>query len=118
METEPTTQRKRTRRGSDRPRCAREGCDRRVGGGYVHCSQLCSGVDRALTQTENVCTAVGPGDRVSELWASVVGLNDALTEYLRLMKAMYRDAVQSGMSDEQWTALRDGRTPHDAKIPA
>jgi len=52
------------------------------------------------------------------LWASVVGLNDALTEYLRLMKAMYRDAVQSGMSDEQWTALRDGRTPHDAKIPA
>lgn len=107
MEDEPARRRQR-RRSNARRRCPREGCSKRVGSGYTHCSHLCRCVDQALTESQNVCSAVGPSDTTCQLWASAALLNDALTDYLRLSGRVDRDALDSGISPEQWRAVRAG----------
>jgi len=44
-----------------------------------------------------------------EHWFAVVSLNDALTEYYRSDLRIYRAALESGFTDEQWQVIKRGR---------
>lgn len=95
------------RRGGRRPRCRREGCPRRALNGYPHCSQLCWLVDEQLTVSQRVCEVMGP-DVSSELWASVVELNDALSTFLSERVRVRRVAHDAGITADQWSLIRNG----------
>lgn len=82
-------------------RCSREGCTRRQGEGYEHCSMACKIVDSELAFAQTRCTeqAVADPDGTTRLWIAAVALNDALTELYqargavtRRARAMHRDA--------------------------
>jgi hypothetical protein len=55
---------------------------------------------------QRVCEAIG-GD--TEHWLAVVSLNDALSNYYRNDLRIYRAALESGFTDEQWQAIKRGR---------
>ena len=64
---------------------------------------------------EEVTTSKPAGSMVwtiggdTEHWLAVVSLNDALSEYYRNDLRIYRSALESGFTDEQWQdILRDG----------
>ena len=44
-----------------------------------------------------------------EHWSAVVSLNDALSECYRNDLSIYRGALESGFTDEQWQAIKPGR---------
>ena len=52
---------------------------------------------------------VGTTGGNTEHWLAVVSLNDALTEYYRSDLRIYRAALESGFTDEQWQAIKRGR---------
>jgi hypothetical protein len=52
---------------------------------------------------------VGTTGGDTEHWLAVVSLNDALTEYYRNDLRIYRAALESGFTDEQWQAIKRGR---------
>ncbi len=74
----------------------------------MHCSPLCRSIDRLMSEAENVCTAIGPTGKTSALWASAALLNDAVTGHLRLSRQIDRDALDMGLTSNQWRAVRDG----------
>jgi hypothetical protein len=100
--------RKRSWQPDTRRRCAREGCAKRTAADYIHCSALCRAVDKALTEAQNVCAAIGPSCSTTALWASAALLNDALTEHRRLSRQVDTEALDSGLTWEQLRAVRDG----------
>ena len=52
---------------------------------------------------------VGTTGGNTEHWLAVVSLNDALTEYYRSDLRIYRAALESGFTDEQWQVIKRGR---------
>jgi len=52
---------------------------------------------------------VGTTGGATEDWLAVVSLNDALTEYYRSDLRIYRAALESGSTDEQWQVIKRGR---------
>jgi hypothetical protein len=105
-ETPPQLKPKRRRRSKPRRTCQREGCDRGVREGNDCCCFLCSVVAQELERAQRVCEAIG-GD--TEHWLAAVSLNDALTEYYRSDLRIYRAALESGLTDQQWCAIKRGR---------
>jgi hypothetical protein len=106
--TETPRQLKPRRRRRSRPRrtCQREGCDRGVRAGHDCCCFLCDVVNQELKRAQRVCEASGG---YTEHCLAVVSLNDALTEYYRNDLRIYRAALESGFTDEQWQVIKRGR---------
>ncbi len=63
--------------------CRRESCTQRKAHGTSYCGQLCVLMDRELDAIQVLIREAGAGQVSGQLWASVVQLNDALSEVLR-----------------------------------
>ena len=104
--------RKRNERPTYKRGCSREGCSRQVMATSPRerriCSGVCNTVDREMEQAQRVCQAIGNSSLATELWLSVVALNDALTEYQRLDNELLQVAESAGISREQWDAIKRG----------
>lgn len=66
---------------------------------------MCRLVDEELTVTQRICEAVGH-DVSSGLWASAVGLSDAMTAYLDEHMRVNLAAKEAGYTREQWTGIQ------------
>jgi len=100
---------KRGRRGQSRGRskCARVGCPRTAAAGREYCSSVCHFVVNLYPAVENVCRATGSDPVAVEAWASLVTLNDALTDFLKADNRVYRAALDRwGMTPDQLAELR------------
>ncbi len=97
----PKRRRRRGRRGRGAvpvdQRCVREGCPRRAADTHPTCSVLCSLVHQRMLLAEETCRIMGPGPQSGALWAAVVTLSDALTDFhAEAMKGDHRRAVDAG----------------------
>lgn len=89
------------------PTCAREGCARYVKPDsrfFPYCFKLCQLVDAEMSDAQRVVQATGN----SELWAAVVTLSDALSEYQRQDYAALRAAQDVGVSPRQYREIKRG----------
>ena len=82
-----------------KPRCARDGCkrpvrDKRGPGRYDYCTYMCSVLSTEFDKAQRLCTsdaeAGHPAPLRSEMWATLVEINDAWTRYLRLVSRVCR----------------------------
>jgi hypothetical protein len=69
---------------------------------------LCRYVEVELEHAERVCQAVGAGPLPGELWAAAVALGDALAEYKRLDSRLKSAALEVGITDDAWFAIKRG----------
>ncbi|MGB5794536.1 MAG: hypothetical protein WBH51_01945 [Mycolicibacter algericus] len=65
---------------------------------------MCEVVYQELERAQRVCEATGDGGH----WAAAVSLNDAVTAYYESDQRIYRAALDSGISREQWSAVKRG----------
>lgn len=68
------------------------------------CSLVCDQVARLLEETERVCKATGD----TWHWANAVALSDALSEFYRSDKRLFRAAMDAGVTKAQWAAIKRG----------
>src|SRR6476646_2073259 len=71
--------------------------------------QTRSAGDKEVTTSKPGGSMVGTICGATEHWLAVVSLNDALSEYYRNDLRIYRAALESGFTDEQWQAIKRGR---------
>ena len=68
--------------------------------------QTRSAGDEEVTTSKPGGSMVGTTGGDTEHWLAVVSLNDALSEYYRNDLRIYRAALESGFTDEQWQAIK------------
>jgi len=101
MTTTDRPQRKRT--------CISEGCRRRSGvSKHEYCCYTCMVLDEEMNRARRVCDAIGPSTDTTELWLTVVELNDLWTKYQQQDKKLFDVAESVGFTDKQWAALKRG----------
>jgi hypothetical protein len=103
----PKRKRRGRRKSSQKP-CAREGCHGKSSPPNGYCSFVCKVIASELDKAQRICEALGAGGLTSDLWTEAVALSDCWTRYLELDRRLYRAAVEVGITDEQWTAIKDG----------
>ena len=88
--------------------CSREGCQGKAFEDNKYCCYVCRATAQELENTERICKVLGNTELSTALWAEAVELNDTLTRYLQLGYRNRMAAVESGMSEKQWFAIRRG----------
>jgi hypothetical protein len=86
-------------------RCSREGCSRRANGGRDTSSALCTAVVAEMASAQRVTEAIGGA---GELWASAVGLNDAVSAFRSADAEVYSAARRVGFTSQQLRAIKRG----------
>lgn len=87
-----------------RPRCFREGCDRKRPRNHTYCTHLCFLMDRELDKARRITEAT----RDTAVWVAAVAFNDAFTAYQADYRRVYHAARDVGITDEQWREMANG----------
>lgn len=87
-------------------KCSREGCSRRANSGRETCSALCTAVVAEMSASQRVVEAIGTPD--GELWATAVGLNDAVSAFRTADAEVYSAARRVGITSQQFQAIKRG----------
>lgn len=94
----------------DRPRCAREGCQKRVNpkrhNSTRYCQFICRLGDDQIAEAQRVCEYLGGN---GDLYAAAVAVADALTELDNLDYAALCAAREAGLSARQYRQVKEGR---------
>ncbi|ULP48924.1 hypothetical protein [Mycolicibacter virginiensis] len=94
----------------DRPRCAREGCQKRVNpnrrNSTRYCQFICRLVDDQIAEAQRVCEYLGGN---GDLYAAAVAVADALTELDNLDYAALCAARDAGLSAHQYRQVKSGQ---------
>lgn len=89
--------------------CSREGCQGKAFEDNKYCCFICRATAQELENTERICKALGNTELSNALWAEAVEMNDTVSRYLRLGYLNRMAAVESGMSEREYFAIRRGR---------